>query len=540
MQTIQAKVNTRLLSKAERLFTGTLAGRIIEILQNARRAGATEVTITHQESTVTVSDNGRGIEDFSTLLDLGKSDWDEAMDCSEDPAGVGIFCLAPRRLEIQSGSRKVVITEQGWTGEPVPVQQMDAQIPGTMLIFQDESWEKDTVERHAVFSGLKVVVDGKQCAGEAFVSDGAVHYPKLGCRIEVRQSNELGTWHNRWRCGYYSEEALVNFHGQVVSLTYNPVSERLRFLVEFTGEPTGIRLMLPARTQFVENEALEQLKAAMEKEAYRYIQKQGKHRLHYKEYLRARELGIVLPEAEPVFTVGLLSGDLPEPIEVPMPKDFPLERCYRFDGNYPGACETDDANAHLLAATGTFDTPFVPVSISQCYDGYSWANLPTIDKVEVAVGKELGSEGIWNELLIAVDSLSITVHTTDGKTFASGVCMAVREHPAKKRTWSYMDIYVTLAARSELDPTDIWYHCGGWNEDGDTWDTQLYGFEEELEHFWATVIGPAEFLRSKLLEAVRSFDLKWQSITIDANGALSITHADGSIESLPSFATAGQ
>jgi len=118
--------------------------------------------------------------------------------------------------------------------------------------------------------------------------------------------------------------------------------------------------------------------------------------------------------------------------------------------------------------------------------------------------------------------------------------MAVLEHPVQKRTWSCMDIYVTLEARSKLSSTDIWYHCGGWNEDGDTWDTQLYCFEEELEHFWATVIGPAEFLRSKLLEAVRTFDLKWRSITINSSGALSITHADGSVESLPQFATASE
>ena len=42
-ETICAKVSERLLQKASRLFTGTLDGRIIEILQNARRAGATEV-----------------------------------------------------------------------------------------------------------------------------------------------------------------------------------------------------------------------------------------------------------------------------------------------------------------------------------------------------------------------------------------------------------------------------------------------------------------------------------------------------------------
>ena len=32
METIKARVNPRLLSKAARLFTGTLAGRIIEVL----------------------------------------------------------------------------------------------------------------------------------------------------------------------------------------------------------------------------------------------------------------------------------------------------------------------------------------------------------------------------------------------------------------------------------------------------------------------------------------------------------------------------
>ena len=62
MKTIRATVNPRLLSKANRLFTGSLRGRIIEILQNARRAGATKVEITNHDGQVTVHDNGRGIE----------------------------------------------------------------------------------------------------------------------------------------------------------------------------------------------------------------------------------------------------------------------------------------------------------------------------------------------------------------------------------------------------------------------------------------------------------------------------------------------
>ncbi len=71
METIQAQVSTRLLSKASRLFTGTLEGRIIEILQNSWRAGATEVNIINKDGYITVCDKGSGIDDFSKLLTLG-------------------------------------------------------------------------------------------------------------------------------------------------------------------------------------------------------------------------------------------------------------------------------------------------------------------------------------------------------------------------------------------------------------------------------------------------------------------------------------
>jgi len=62
--------------------------------------------------------------------------------------------------------------------------------------------------------------------------------------------------------------------------------------------------MLPARTCLVENEALTELKAALELEAFKYLQELGRHRLPYQEYLRAKELGIELPEAEPCFPDG--------------------------------------------------------------------------------------------------------------------------------------------------------------------------------------------------------------------------------------------
>jgi hypothetical protein len=528
MQTIQAKVHARLLSKADRLFTGTLDGRIIEILQNARRAGATQATITNENGLISVRDNGSGIDDFSKLLDLGDSDWDDAMEKAEDPAGVGVFCLAPREVTISSGNKKVCITEKAWTGEPVPILENGDRLRGTILVFKDDPWEFATVEKHAVFTGLTVTVDGKECAREQFCSDEAINFADLGYKVEVRHKKTLNRWHEYFRQGYYSHDILVNFHGQVIVFKYSPVSEEhLTFLVDLTGDATDIRLMLPARTMLVENKALEQLKAVIEVEAYRFIQRRGSHKLPFAEYKRAGELGIELPESVPVFDVGLLSGDTPEPIEVTMPKDFPLAKCYRFDGNYQGGCETDDSNAHLLAALGKFKEPFVPVSISRFYDGYRWAKLPTITKVEVTVGKELASQGICNEILIATDSLNIAVHTTDGKVFESDVPMAVLEHPVKERTWCCMNIYVTLEARSQVNSSDLWYHCGGWNDEGDTWDTQLYDFEQDLERFWVAIIGPGEYLRSKIRECLFGLVKDWKTITFESDETLRVLYKDG-------------
>jgi hypothetical protein len=275
MEKIQACVNPRLLAKAQRLFTGTRDGRIIELLQNARRAGATEVEIVNASGYVTVRDNGRGVDDFAKLLDLGGSGWlpppegGADLEASEDPAGVGLFCLSPRKVTIRSRGKQVVISEGGWTGRAVAVLADSQAVAGTELVFQDEPWDRDAVEKHAVFSGLTVKVDGEVCAQEPFLQDEAcTEYPELGCRIEVRANTDLNQWHRRWREGHSYPKVLVNFHGQVVGLDYEPVKDAwLTFLVQLTGQPTGIRLMLPARTQLVQNAASDSLKAAIEREA---------------------------------------------------------------------------------------------------------------------------------------------------------------------------------------------------------------------------------------------------------------------------------
>ncbi len=541
MTTIQACVNPRLLKKADRLFTGTLNGRIIEILQNARRAGATKVVIANDDGLVTVRDNGQGIEDFAKLLDLGGSGWEESLENSEDPAGVGLFCLTPRQVSIRSNGRMVTIEPECWTGQPADVGDDPQPRSGTILQFTDDPWTKETVERHAVFCGMEVIVDGQRCPTEKFVLDSAAPHPELGCRIEVRADKDLSDWHRRVRTDrYYGPNVLVNFHGQVVSFDYRPVSERdLCIQVDLTGDPTGIRLMLPARTCLVENEAYKQLLEAIELEVYRFIHRRGHHTLTYKEFLRARQLGITLPEAQPVFKVGLIWNDLsPEPVEVIMPKDFPLSQCYRLDPALENSDEAEVTNAHLLAALGTFNEPFVPVEIRRDYDGYSWAKLPTITKVELTAGKELHSDWVWSGKLACVDLLKITAQTSDGKTLSSPVCMARSPAPpAEGPTWAEDLILVTPKAQQQLGYSQIWYHLGGFSEDSDSYDTQEYNFEQELDRFWAELIGPDEHLRRQLLRETDHIKPEWHTIVIASKGDVTIHFTDGTIKALHSQST---
>ena len=116
-ETISGAVNLGLLDKADRLFRNDDPGVWVELLQNARRAGASVVEINIEEPeansgacVVTVFDNGRGIEDFQALLTLGASHWDGETLLREDPAGMGFFALCRSDVQVHSGGRYVNVS----------------------------------------------------------------------------------------------------------------------------------------------------------------------------------------------------------------------------------------------------------------------------------------------------------------------------------------------------------------------------------------------------------------------------------------------
>ena len=108
---VQVRVNERgALRNGRFAFTNKLT-LVSELLQNARRAGATHVSIQHDATArrLTVIDDGCGIDDFQRLLTFNESGWDEDTIRTEHAFGLGFSkCLyAASRVTVTSRGQRL-------------------------------------------------------------------------------------------------------------------------------------------------------------------------------------------------------------------------------------------------------------------------------------------------------------------------------------------------------------------------------------------------------------------------------------------------
>lgn len=117
-QVIKPAISPSLLGKARRFFNNSPVEILSELLQNSRRAGATQVQIKHYPVAdgifVSVKDNGTGIANPSDLLTLGGSGWEKAVQDREDPAGCGFFSLVALGGIVRSHNWRVEIKPESF------------------------------------------------------------------------------------------------------------------------------------------------------------------------------------------------------------------------------------------------------------------------------------------------------------------------------------------------------------------------------------------------------------------------------------------
>lgn len=111
--TVQASINEgKFFDTMKHLFASSYSV-LGELMQNARRAGATRIDFTIDEETksASVQDDGCGISDFQVLIALCDSGWDENVQITDKPFGMGLFSLffAAETVTFRSNGRSLKV-----------------------------------------------------------------------------------------------------------------------------------------------------------------------------------------------------------------------------------------------------------------------------------------------------------------------------------------------------------------------------------------------------------------------------------------------
>lgn len=316
---IATAVAPETITKVTRLFNNTAYDVICELFQNARRAGATIVAVTvitaSDATYLQVVDDGHGIADPASIVTLGRSGWSDDTRRAEDPAGMGVFSLAGRDVIIRSYSRP---DRQGWmahipasaweTSRPIAISSDPIPYGTSLTVRMPEQW-LTTIERDvataARYFPVPVTFNGEPQEQHDWLAD-AVHVETWkGTRIGIRR---VPASH------YSSRDAALNFHGVTIPCRLPHLTEVDRgdhwiARVDIVNAP-DIQLVLPARKEVVENEGVSDLRTAVQCTLYRAIAAQGTHRLSFENWTEARDLGVLLSEAEPyLFTWAAPAAD---------------------------------------------------------------------------------------------------------------------------------------------------------------------------------------------------------------------------------------
>ncbi len=135
---IQVRINEEGALRNQRYAFTDRFTLVSELLQNARRAGATHIEVDYEAGTqiLVVQDDGHGLDDFQKLLSFHESGWDTTTSTEERPFGVGFSkCLyAATRCLVASGHQQVDIdTEAALAKASIDVAFIDEAISGTRI-----------------------------------------------------------------------------------------------------------------------------------------------------------------------------------------------------------------------------------------------------------------------------------------------------------------------------------------------------------------------------------------------------------------------
>lgn len=170
MQQTVMSINPANLVNALRLSFTNSTTVLGELMQNSRRAQATSVEFTfdHQINTLTVTDDGCGIESINKLLTVAESGWNADVIAQEHPFGIGFLSAlySCRHITVVSKSGKLTsATDEILTFQPVSIAPVDDWDGKTVITLQDIGLEFDQIKRKLIELArgfpIPIVFDGQ-------------------------------------------------------------------------------------------------------------------------------------------------------------------------------------------------------------------------------------------------------------------------------------------------------------------------------------------------------------------------------------------
>jgi hypothetical protein len=496
-----------------------------ELLQNARRAGATQVNIepliVGGKLHLKVADDGQGFFADGGWIALGGSGWTDSIQAEEDPAGCGIFSLANRGCTIEANGKKSVLTRKRFVGkEDVPIEAGNV-VRGTEITFPISEGELSkasyTVRKCAEYYPLPVNYSGESVKRVDYLQGVLYQRDWHGVRIGVIER--------------YRERGL-NFHGLVVLAelptiqheAFGSSASALTVRLDVRRCPE-LELVLPARKEVVHNEFYAELLVECERTLFDYIATLPAHSLAFTNWQRARELGIELPEAQRCLKEEV-GGQITQIKQV-------SDDGIIFDGNLENDEYITFSRAYLNSENPRL---FLPC---KDFEGYSWYDAqPRIKEVAFSVESEQGEES----LLLATDSwgefrpLALKVFCT----LASSETLLLTTDVALVSGYGgccFPDEGIVLVTRdSEIEPSELadlieqaWF-CPSDDWQADSEETQLARFQEEaFERAVSILLSDEDALLARIQMTVKR-ELAWllprdkvTRISFDESGGLKVT-----------------
>lgn len=519
--TIRPAVGQSLISKVSRLYNGTIADVLHELFQNSRRAGAMAIYVAvynlPEGTALSIYDDGSGIDDPATLLTLGDSGWQADILDREDPAGMGVFSLAGQDVQVRSWSQSagrgwaVHIPADGWEGGLPLAIEPSGIVRGTEFqIRLPDAWETQldaALRKAALFFPLPVHFAGAELARADFLGEADRVEEWEGCRIGIYPD---GTSDD-------PQMPRINFHGLTVPCRLPVVDEvdhlrKWRVRIDIVDAP-ALQLVLPARKEMVENDALSRLRLAAETAIYRAIAAKTSHRLAHKAWLRAGELGMSLPEAAswlngweaatadnfgrtvgapvhdgPMILMPDQEPDIEQPLARALQKDQPLgARAVREERAFAGYAWYD-ALPRVLASAFRFEREGAVHRYGS----------------EIALPAELDSG--------AVDRLCVEIAiapNADPSSIPEILSLPIDMLACNNETWSLDDAVILFDVQADVQPgalAGLIYaslFCASDDHDCDSWETQSSDFEARARDLAnRLLLGEDDALIARVREAI--------------------------------------